>query len=309
MPSPEFEQRGSAVRAEIADRSGEHLAACDRMWAFGVDVFESWPEKGRRVERQADGILVAIFVRSINTFACATRLVRDGYATQAAMLDRSLFEDMVDAHWIHRDPDLAEKRLEQHRRHSRMITSDLAKKHPQLAAVPGINETFTEEERKTLDGLYTKHGTKPWSAIILHERLKLIEDQWADYGGASVLWFMHDIAHRANNNSLHVSSASIAAVIGTPVGDEGQTFNLGPSGEMVDPTLWCAAWCFSQTVGLVLNHFQFDIDVDERARALSLGAFIRLSAEDVKGVGRNVPCPCGSGLKFKRCHEGKTLRP
>jgi hypothetical protein len=26
-------------------------------------------------------------------------------------------------------------------------------------------------------------------------------------------------------------------------------------------------------------------------------------------IGRNEPCPCGSGLKFKRCHLGKTLTP
>ncbi len=26
-------------------------------------------------------------------------------------------------------------------------------------------------------------------------------------------------------------------------------------------------------------------------------------------VGRNEPCPCGSGKKYKRCHEGKTDDP
>ncbi|OYD06023.1 hypothetical protein CHM34_18545 [Paludifilum halophilum] len=27
-----------------------------------------------------------------------------------------------------------------------------------------------------------------------------------------------------------------------------------------------------------------------------------LSQEQLKGVSRNGPCPCGSGKKFKRCH-------
>ena len=26
---------------------------------------------------------------------------------------------------------------------------------------------------------------------------------------------------------------------------------------------------------------------------------------DLKNIGRNDPCPCGSGKKFKRCHLGR----
>ncbi len=32
---------------------------------------------------------------------------------------------------------------------------------------------------------------------------------------------------------------------------------------------------------------------------------IREAVRDLGGVGRNDPCPCGSGLKFKKCHFGK----
>jgi uncharacterized protein YecA (UPF0149 family) len=30
--------------------------------------------------------------------------------------------------------------------------------------------------------------------------------------------------------------------------------------------------------------------------------FYRLSDDEIRSVGRNDPCPCGSGKKFKRCH-------
>ncbi len=32
---------------------------------------------------------------------------------------------------------------------------------------------------------------------------------------------------------------------------------------------------------------------------------IREAVRDAGGIGRNDPCPCGSGKKFKRCHLGK----
>jgi hypothetical protein len=32
---------------------------------------------------------------------------------------------------------------------------------------------------------------------------------------------------------------------------------------------------------------------------------IREAIQDAGGIGRNDPCPCGSGKKFKRCHLGK----
>ncbi|MDQ2810792.1 MAG: SEC-C metal-binding domain-containing protein, partial [Actinomycetota bacterium] len=31
--------------------------------------------------------------------------------------------------------------------------------------------------------------------------------------------------------------------------------------------------------------------------------------EDFARVGRNDPCPCGSGRKFKRCHGDPRMRP
>jgi preprotein translocase subunit SecA len=32
-------------------------------------------------------------------------------------------------------------------------------------------------------------------------------------------------------------------------------------------------------------------------------------AADFEHVGRNDPCPCGSGRKFKRCHGDPRMRP
>lgn len=60
-----------------------------------------------------------------------------------------------------------------------------------------------------------------------------------------------------------------------------------------------------QIVTLILDHFEFPPETRQRVETLfndSGPAFRTLSAEDVADVGRNDPCPCGSGKKYKRCH-------
>jgi hypothetical protein len=52
-------------------------------------------------------ILHGTFMRSRETFAGTCVLLSEGLPVQAAMLVRSLFEDMVVAHWVvlhHKDP-------------------------------------------------------------------------------------------------------------------------------------------------------------------------------------------------------------
>jgi preprotein translocase subunit SecA len=38
------------------------------------------------------------------------------------------------------------------------------------------------------------------------------------------------------------------------------------------------------------------------ANAVGSQASTQSKSEEFKGVGRNDPCPCGSGKKFKKCH-------
>jgi preprotein translocase subunit SecA len=41
---------------------------------------------------------------------------------------------------------------------------------------------------------------------------------------------------------------------------------------------------------------------DETGQAQLFGAATAPAAEQVAAVGRNEPCPCGSGKKYKQCH-------
>ena len=48
-------------------------------------------------------------------------------------------------------------------------------------------------------------------------------------------------------------------------------------------------------------------DLDARERQAELAATLSARSEQPQGkVGRNEPCPCGSGRKYKRCHGSPT---
>lgn len=73
--------------------------------------------------------------------------------------------------------------------------------------------------------------------------------------------------------------------------------------------------------GCYLELARFASDRGDAARALSLYAkagtapddpdvrFLRTLVPDWSGIGRNEPCPCGSGRKFKQCHLGRGAAP
>jgi hypothetical protein len=59
---------------------------------------------------------VATYARGSKTYQGALRLSDIGYGGQALMLGRSLYEDMLVAHWIKLNPERAPRQLDDHRR-------------------------------------------------------------------------------------------------------------------------------------------------------------------------------------------------
>jgi hypothetical protein len=222
------------------------------------------------------------------------------------MLNRSLFEDMIDAHWVVADPEAATQCYSDHTEHSRMLLADAVSKYPEHYAEIEIPE-FDEADRARLDVLYTQWGSKPWSRLNLHARVKLVEDQWTDEAARRTLWFFHDIAHRENNQTLHVTATSLNANVALSEDESNLVFTVGPRPDKVDPALFGSFWIFLQMLGLLTARFGFEVDDETRAKVVRLRDFVTLTDEQMRETGRNDPCPCGSGLKFKRCHGNPTV--
>jgi hypothetical protein len=83
------------------ERIERQLAVCrrllDAVGAYGA----AWRGRGGRPMADLTDVLLHTFLaRSTRTFEAIVHLGSRGFGEQAAMLNRSLFEDMVDAHWV-----------------------------------------------------------------------------------------------------------------------------------------------------------------------------------------------------------------
>jgi hypothetical protein len=285
----------------IEDEYGPSIRACERLSEYAKDLTKSWP--GRPVENTPDGLIISLFTRSLDTFMAVVRLASLGYGAQAAMLNRSLFEDMIDVHWVATDPEAATQRYEDHHEHGRMLLADAVANYPDYYDDIEVPD-FEAEERERLDTLYGKWGSRSWSSINLHERVGLVEHHWKDEAGRRTLHFFHDIAHRENNQMLHVSSAGLNANVEVSSGGDHLALRVGPRLDMLDRALFGSFWIFDNTLGLIIDYFEIEVGDRTRKEVFAAKDFIKLSPEQMRETGRNEPCPCGSGLKFKRCHGG-----
>lgn len=277
------------------------LRACEALLAFVLDLLQPW--RGRALDRSHDGLMSAVFARSTNTYWAALELARIGFGEQAAMLNRSIFEDMVDLHWISENPDPAIERYEQHLHHGQMVLADALRAHPDFMPAEDLPE-YERNERRPLDRLFGPFGHKSWTGVNLHDRVAAVEHLWGDDQARRQLRFFRDIVHRENNQLLHVSAHALNQMVRRSGPEEGGiAFKLGPGDEYLARALLGAFWIYSQSVGLILEHFEFaEREAFDRLFAEQLPAFRDLSDDEIRAVGRNDPCPCGSGKKFKRCH-------
>lgn len=285
----------------IEKEFSSQIRACERLYEYAKGLTKSWG--GRPLESTGDGLIATLLSRSLDTFRAAIHLASLGYGAQASMLNRSLFEDMIDVHWIATDPNGARDCYRDHHQHSRMLLADAVAKYPDY--YPDIElPDFDSEERKKLDDLYGRWGAKPWSRINLHQRVKLVEHHWDDEAARRTLHFFLDIAHRENNQMLHVSAAGLNANAEFSNDADSFAIRIGPRTDMLERALFGSFWVFDNTLGLVLDHFEIDLDDKTRKELFSAKDFVELSAKQMREAKRNEPCPCGSGLKFKRCHGG-----
>lgn len=255
------------------EKFGAQLAACDRVHAYAYEITNPWT--GRPLDREGsphDLLVAALFARAFNTYWSAVELARMGFGEQAAMLNRSLFEDMVDIHWVCTEPERALELYEQHHEHSRMLLADQVAKYPDWYPDLELPE-FDQEERKRLDGVFGSYGTKSWTTLSLHDRVTAIEHHWENDHDREALRFFRDIPHRENNQTLHVSAHGLGSLV-LESGPDAFSVRLGPGTSMVDRSLFGSYWMFSQIVGLMIDHFNVAIDAQERAELLAFDAFV-----------------------------------
>jgi hypothetical protein len=189
------------------------------------------------------------------------QLCRGGYGEHADMLNRSLFEDMVAAHWISLHREEAVQKIEKHHQHSRILWNRVLDRRPGLGdpVDPGLDDETIAE----LDRIFGQHGTRPWLGLGMWDLI--CEQLWPDAQSQEQLWRFYELAHRANNQKLHLTSFSLNRVVcareegGEIVFQYRASPSIAADGP-VGPALFGAFWIYWQLTGLIWDVYGIPLD-------------------------------------------------
>jgi hypothetical protein len=252
----------------------------------------------------ADEIIVMELSRSRKNYEASIDSARRGFGEQAAMINRSLFEGMAVAHWVHRNEDAAADRFNR----AACLHDHLAVERFRNAEWVDVEEVaffapLEIDELEALKGDFGEYGERMWTGHKhLRHLVSEIEDQWKSEQARKDLWNFLRIVHYDNNQLLHSTVSGMARSMVQRNRDGIRVWD-GPSSTSVDTALFGAYFAFLNLLTLGIDRFELrrreDLDAMVKEHQY---VFIRLTEPDTAGVQRNDPCPCGSGKKFK-CHE------
>jgi Family of unknown function (DUF5677) len=279
-------------RRSAADRAAleQQLAASQRLLDAVAEYSSDWRGHGGRAFQDAADVLIhTIFARSTRTYeAVVTHLGNRGFGEQAAMLNRSLFEDMVDAHWVSLNRELAVERLHQHHRYSNRLKLDIAEGFPEYFGdeLPDLSPSMDETQRRQLKSIFGTYGERSWTGLSLHARFAAIEQCWTDETARRQARFFHLWIHRENNETLHPSAYSLANVGSPASGGENELhFMTGSTEHLLGHALLCAYWTYVQTVTLVFQSFGLE-RLREFEKSVIEPGFKAVASAQLRGAAR-----------------------
>lgn len=232
------------------------LAACQRLLNWSIEKNQAWTTDHN--VSGPDLLLISIFSRSTRTYEAVVRhLGNHAFGEQGLMLNRALFEDMIDMHWVSLYPKLAVQRLREHDDYSRLLRVQTAARHPDYFDGPLPAPEISETEHKKMRKLFGDYGQHSWTGIhSLGRRVELVLPCWSAGAPRSEVAWWHDWVHKLNNEALHPSAFSLGR-LGSPTVNERDNleWRFGSTPEWLTQALHGAMWTYSQTVGLMVSEF------------------------------------------------------
>lgn len=252
-----------------------------------------------------DSIFIATFAKGTKTFRAVLLLCDYGYAQQAEMLNRSLFEHTIVSWWLllcPQDEDELMKTLTDHRAYSRVRYDRALEQHPDLMPDGERESPFTDEYVEQLGKRFRSRGGT-WHGKSLAELIKAVEAA-ADERYKTAFSKLYGFVNTHNNSTLHHTALGITDPVSWDKPDASPTVHVGPGPQWRSVALWAATWIYGLLVLATLRRLSAERadDFSDFLDDVNRG-FLVFSRAQVKGVGRNDLCPCASGKKFKHCHE------
>jgi hypothetical protein len=245
-----------ADASSIAREYARQLGACEATLAA---VWESRPSDAQ-IRTPIQFILASILGRSMLTYRAVLHLYRGGYAANALMLTRSLFEDLVVGWWSAMPENHADayQRLIAFDEWQGMSMNDAVRAHPHL--FPDIEpEDYSDLDARRSEfknlfrgGLFI--GRNIWHA------LEDISTNWVQRGGdPRALKFYYLAMQRFANERLHITARAIhEQTSGTQLGRFDYGAAPGPDVTHGALTLYASAFCLANLAFVVLEECECD---------------------------------------------------
>ena len=276
------------------------------------------------------------FASATKTLGAICVLTERGYGADALKVCRSLFESMVVAYWAAHvaDSEWVTTRMNEHQQFSSLVLIEVLERHPGwLPEGEQVQPTdFAVAERERLSAQFGNYCEESWWARDVERRpdgrwkrvykrsLRTLVDEllavpvlegrlWQKADGEDVptpfVEQMLDIPNRFNNQVLHHNPSGLVSY--AELLPDGFEFDDEPSDKWVEQARVFAYVAFSLLAQLMIDRYAPDLRESlDALDPLFISAFYELSDEHLDlarhGANRNQPCPCGSGLKSKKCH-------
>lgn len=294
---------------------------------------DEWP-----VESVRDRALRATLARSTRTVAAANTLLEGSYGPQALALSRTLFEDMIVAHWMTycRSQAWVERRLRNQHDYSRLIWHEVMRKHqgPDCDGLDPKERRRIGRRRPRLEALFGKGAEKSWWACDIElvknrrpgqkpykvrktrslsdlidelETHPDLENRWGqsvdaegEGSGQSMIRWAYDVPQRLNNQMMiHHTAHALASVTGE---ESGEVAFIDEADEN-----WLSQagafiyWTYMQLTMLMVDHGapQLADDMQRNCKRPFLLAFHELSDEQLHWAKKNRNKGCPCGSGWK----------
>jgi Family of unknown function (DUF5677) len=270
------------------------IAACDSLLTYAIETAQS-SGKANQDYGDAQFLVLSLFCRSTRTYEAIVRaLAKRAFAEQIAMLNRSLFEDMVDAHWVHLNRQDALDRLVEHDRWSRHLRANVQREFADyFDGRKPPKQDLSDEEIAELRGHFGSKGGKSWTGVEFADRYKAILDYWEDDEQRRYMRWFNAWIHKLNNEIVHPSAFSLARLAAPqPTEEGGWEFRFGSTKEWLGQALSCAFWTYERTFDLVVSEiWEAEIaDYQERIEEPFKRAFkAQLPEEEAADLGQAPP--------------------
>jgi Family of unknown function (DUF5677) len=199
-----------------------------------------------------DMLRVRTYARASKGFQAGYKLAFDGYGVQAFILGRTVYEDMLVAHWIDKNQDRAPEQFARYERLQVWRLAQAARK-VELGSITSKPISSKEEIEPLRQEFGKKHS---WTKLSIDKLKNAVRGDFPTADShRRLLDQVHAVTHRYSNLAVHHSFLSLQASVvelpnGRVVGD------VGASPLLIPQALWILFFSYLNLLTLFLDEAQ-----------------------------------------------------